>query len=295
MHRILFCCLLSSWSFLLNGQDTISYQVWQDLSYLPTPEVEVDSTQCLNLVIPETNEPAPLLVWVGGGAWSYVNKDVEMNLARRLAKEGIAVASVGHRLSPAVWRNPAWDKGVQHPAHVRDLAAAIHWLYEHAGEYGYDRDRLYVGGFSSGAQLTALLALDPKLLGEVGLSTDIIKGVIPISGTYDIEDYHQVFVDSENPAMAKQHVEAVFGESREDWRDASPVRFLDNLSAPWLVMCDNSLYQYTRLLEDRLRETNFREVQVVYAYHLSHAGLWRDMSNNPESVYRELVVRFIKK
>lgn len=280
---------------MLPAQDTTAYQIWEDLAYLPAAEIQVDSTQCLNLVIPETDEPAPLLVWVGGGAWSYVNKDVEMNLARRLAGEGIAVASVGHRLSPAVWRNPAWDQGVQHPAHVRDLAAAVHWLHEHEAEYGYDRDRLYVGGFSSGAQLVALLSLDPKHLSELGLSTNIIKGVIPISGTFDIEDYHQVFVNSENPVMAKQHVEAVFGESREDWRDASPVQYLDNLSAPWLVICDNSLYQYTRLLEDRLRETNFRDVQVVYAYRLSHAGLWRDMSNNPESVYRELVVRFIKK
>lgn len=33
-------------------------------------------------------------------------------------------------------------------------------------------------------------------------------------------------------------------------------------------MCDNNLYNYTRLWEDKIRATDFRLVQVVYAYDL---------------------------
>ena len=95
-----------------------------DLLYVPTDAVEADSVQRLNLVLPTDVEQPPLLLWIGGGAWSYVNRAMEMDIARRMAAEGMAVASVGHRLSAAVWQNPALDEGVQHPAHIEDIASA---------------------------------------------------------------------------------------------------------------------------------------------------------------------------
>ena len=80
-----------------------------------------------------------------------------MNVARKFAKEGIAVASVGHRLSMD-WNDSTSVVDVQHPDHVEDVAKAFKWLIDHADEYGYDKEQIFVGGFSSGAHLTAILA-----------------------------------------------------------------------------------------------------------------------------------------
>jgi len=43
-----------------------------DLLYLDKSEVENDSLQRLNLVLPIDSKKPPLLLWIGGGAWSYV-------------------------------------------------------------------------------------------------------------------------------------------------------------------------------------------------------------------------------
>src|SRR5688500_14534763 len=55
------------------------------IAYYTGPDADT-SRQRLNLVIPKIANKPPLLIWVGGGAWSYVNPDMEMDLARKIAE-----------------------------------------------------------------------------------------------------------------------------------------------------------------------------------------------------------------
>lgn len=266
-----------------------------DLAYLEEEQVEDNRLQRLNLLIPKGKDKCPLLIWIGGGAWSYGDRDQEMDLAKEFAQKGIAVASIGHRLSPAIWRDTALNTGIQHPDHAEDVAAAVHWLYENADSYGYDRNGFFIGGYSSGAHLATLISLDSTYLGRSGLSLELFKGIIPISGTYDIVDYHTVLSNSGRPELAELHVEAVFGSTEEAFRQASPITYLEYLSKPVLLISDNNMYNYSKLLEEKIRATTFRDMQVVYAYDLSHGALWRNMSFDEDSLYRDIVIRFIKK
>jgi carboxylesterase type B len=271
-----------------------NYEVFYDLPYLSEELATNDSLQRLNLVLPNENDNPPILIWIGGGAWSYGDKNQEMDLAKKLASKGIAVASIGHRLSPAIWRDSALNTGIQHPQHIKDIAASVKWLFENADNYGFDRNNIFIGGYSSGGHLAALIGLDNKYLNQIDLSPGIFKGIIPISGTYDIVDYHNVFLNGNRPELAKLHVEAVFGDSTKYFIDASPTNYLDNLSSPMLLICDNNLYNYTKLFEERIRETDFRNVQVVYAYNLSHGELWKNLSFSDTSVYRKIILDFIE-
>lgn len=281
--------------FSLAQTGPLEIKEYNDVAYLSEDKTANDSLQRLNLVVPVADDNIPLLIWIGGGAWSYVNRNMEMDLSRKFGQEGIAVASIGHRLSSAIWKDSSMNFGVKHPAHVLDIAAAVKWLYDHATEYGYDQDKLFVGGFSSGAHLAALVAMDNRYLANHNLSTDIFKGVIPISGAYDIVNYYEAFLNGSRPALAETHVQAVFGESQESMIEASPTEYLDSLSTPMLIMSDNNVFNYTNLLEDRLRETEFRQLQIVYAYELAHGDLWRDISKAEKSIYRDLMIHFIEK
>jgi len=288
-------CLLITFLLLsscLSGQSD-DVKIYNDLSYVSEENVANDSLQRLNLAIPTSTKKPPLLIWIGGGAWSYVNKDQEMDLAKQFASKAVAVASVGHRLSPATWRDPALNTGIQHPKHIEDVAAAVKWLYTHGEEYGFDKNRLFIGGYSSGAHLAALICLDPSYLESVELSPSIFSGVLPISGTYDIIDYHKVLSSNGRPELAELHVEAVFGSSKDQMINASPVTYLNNLSLAVLLISDNNMYNYSRLFEEKIRETEFRNMQVVYAYNLSHAELWRNLSFNESSLYRDVMLTFI--
>lgn len=278
-------------NLLAQNSNVIEYR---DLSYLDTKEDQVDSLRMLNLVLPKTESDSPLLIWIGGGAWSYVDRNQEMAIARKLAENGIAVASVGHRLSPATWLDPALNTGIQHPHHIIDLSDAIKWLYENADRYGYSKEKLFIGGFSSGAHLAALICMDESYLREKGLSTEIFKGVIPISGTYDIPDYYTTLSNSDRPELGDLHAKAVFGETQEVFIKASPITYLNNLSTPMLLMSDNDMYNYTKLFEDKVIEKSPKDFVAVYTRNMSHSDLWLDLSNAQSSIYRDKIISFIK-
>jgi hypothetical protein len=274
--------------------EKLKIREYTEIPYLKNSNYKIDSLQTLNLLMPLKKDKIPLLIWIGGGAWSYGNKNQELDLSRKLAAKGIAVAIIGHRLSPAIWRDSALIDGIQHPKHIEDVASSIKWLYDNAEIYGYDKNNFFIGGYSSGGHLSALISLDSTYLNQVGLSTKIFRGIIPISGTYDIIDYHKVLLNGNRPELAKQHVEAVFGSTEIGLKQASPITFLDNLSNPILLISDNNMYNYAKLFEDKIRATQFRNMQVVYSYKFSHGELWRDLSFAEKSIYRDIIINFIE-
>ncbi len=289
VSHLMINCLIYSLVYSAHyfPKDT-SVQEHLDIPY----HVSKDKHRRLNLILPK-EEGSPLFIWIGGGAWSYVDRSKEMDFARKVAGKGITVASVGHRLSNPLWRDSTLEIGHQHPVHIEDLADAVRWLYDHAGEYGYNRNEMIIGGFSSGAHLATLLCTNPRYLNTVGLQCDMFVGLVAVSGTYDIFDYHKTFLESANPTMAESHVEAIFGQPGKIFRDASPVYHLENLRTPILVISDSDLYNYSRLFEDRLRESNHQETDVMHVKHLGHSALWRNLSFSETSAYRNLIVDFI--
>ena len=273
-------------SLNLHAQET------REILNLPYSDATEDTLRQLNLVLPDINiADAPLLLWIGGGAWAKVDRHQEMNIAHRLAESGIAVASVGHRLSPALISEPIRKEGVEHPAHIQDIAQSFRWLYDHGTEYGYQTDQIFVGGFSSGAQLSALLALDQQYLSAQGLELGSIGGVIAVGGAYDLVHYRDFLVEA-NPDFLQNHIEAVFGKSEEALIAASPSTHLANLQAPMLIISDQNTYRYNPVFEDQLKAQDNTQFDVLHVGALSHADLWRHLAK-PRSMYRDAVVGFI--
>ncbi len=206
------------------------------------------------------------------------------------------MASVGHRLSKGTFSEKRHAVGVRHPEHIKDIAAAFKWLYDKASKYGYDRDRIFVGGYSSGAHLSALLAMDPKYLAKHGLSLENISGVLPISGAFDIEDYYLVFKNHENlelRALSDTHVKDVFGEP-EQFKSASPVTYMANLRSPVFLVSDRGLTNYTKLFEKRLKEAKYTNFEVHYIEDFDHGGLWKDISGPDISEVRKRMSDFVQ-
>jgi acetyl esterase/lipase len=128
-----------------------------------------------------------VVVFVHGGSWRSGERSLYRALGDRLARAGIGVAIPSYRLMPL---NP-------HPAQIEDLAAAFAWVYRNIAQRGGDTSRMYLSGHSAGAHLAALLALDEKYLKQFDLDHTAIRGVIAMSGVYDV-DTLDTFVTSGN-------------------------------------------------------------------------------------------------
>jgi acetyl esterase/lipase len=122
----------------------------------------------LDLYLPRRGgeTPAPLILFVHGGAWrrgrredmGHRTRDWTPGPFARIAAAGFAVASADYRLSgEAVF-----------PAPLDDLRGALRWLGLRAAELGVDAGRTVVWGESAGGHLAALLALSPGSAGVAG-------------------------------------------------------------------------------------------------------------------------------
>jgi len=138
---------------------------------------DVHERHKLDLYAPQGVTNAPVLIFIHGGGWKRGNKNIYGYLANSFASQGILVATINYRLSPAV----------KHPGHIVDTARAFAWIHQNVSKYGGDPKNIFLSGHSAGGHLTALLSTSPKYLAKHGLKTTDIRGAIPISGVFKIE------------------------------------------------------------------------------------------------------------
>lgn len=140
----------------------------------------------MDLWLPDSDPPAPILVLFHGGGFVGGNKERDMpyrSQALRLLDEGVAVASVGYP-----FLGDQGDGGeigrMGYYQIFLEAAKSIQYLKEHAGELGIDPDRIVVGGASAGAMIAEYLTYAEPLgitacLGmEQPYAVEVMIGVI---------------------------------------------------------------------------------------------------------------------
>jgi acetyl esterase/lipase len=133
--------------------------------------------QTLDVYAPAEGKLRPIVFWIHGGGWQRGDKSEVQAKPRAFVDRGFVFVSTNYRFVPNVT--------IQRMA--GDIARAIRWTRDHAREFGGDPDTFLVMGHSAGAQLAALVSLDPRHLEAAGLSPSIIKGCVPVDGdTYDV-------------------------------------------------------------------------------------------------------------
>jgi len=100
----------------------------------------------MDLYLPRTPKPAPVVLWIYGGSWKFGSKGFHLNV-RDLTQSGIAVAAIEYRMSSEA----------KYPAQLEDCQAAVAWLRAHGSQHGIDPTRIGASGESAGGHLAALL------------------------------------------------------------------------------------------------------------------------------------------
>lgn len=224
--------------------------VYEGLTYADRPETSLE----LDLYVPASADPTPLVVWIHGGAWLAGNRKASPDLERYFASRGIATATVEYRLS----HESAF------PSQILDVKAAIRWLRSRANEYNLDGDNVATWGMSAGGHLAAMagtVADVREIAGDVYDEEDVAKEVAT-----DESGEVQAVVDWYGPTNGLLHDEqhrARLGPPNESptWLDdgpwsllvgespaepisehaekvtaASPITYLDSDAPPFLIM-----------------------------------------------------------
>ncbi|HYW56995.1 MAG TPA: alpha/beta hydrolase [Polaromonas sp.] len=149
---------------------TDSYTLRSAVPYGPDPRQQLD------VYLPVTRQqPGPVVVFFYGGSWTMGERDTYRFVGEALASKGITAVIADYRLSPQV----------RYPVFLQDSAQAVLWTFDHLAELGADPRQVFVMGHSAGAYNAAMLALDARWLGGVGLNPAQLAGWIGMAGPYD--------------------------------------------------------------------------------------------------------------
>lgn len=188
--------------------DTSGYELRPGIAYGVHPR------QRLDIYRPHrADRPAPIVIFIYGGRWREGDRKDYRFVAQALTSIG-AIAVV-----PDYGKFPA----VQFPDFVTDAALAVRWVMDHSVELGGDPRRIFIMGHSAGAQIAALLALDPRYLHAQGLNPTQLNGMIGLAGPYDFFP----FTDAD--------VAEVFA-SVDDLSATQPITYACNPHAPLLLL-----------------------------------------------------------
>src|SRR5262249_55381291 len=113
------------------------------LAYYDGPDFNPQK-HVLDVYQPSGSSDFPIVFLVHGGGWERGNQSRLGYVARTLAREGLGVVAITHRLTDGT------PQQVRHPGHIEDVARAFAWTYNHMADYGGNVQKTVVMGWSSG-------------------------------------------------------------------------------------------------------------------------------------------------
>jgi acetyl esterase/lipase len=131
----------------------------------------------LDVCRPRDAVAAPVIIFFYGGAWQSGYKELYRYVAKALARRGYIAVVPDYRIYPEVC----------YPDFLDDGARVVRWVKDNIARFGGDPDKLFLKGHSAGAHIAAMLSIDVRWLGKVGLDPRRdIAGLIGIAGPYDL-------------------------------------------------------------------------------------------------------------
>lgn len=202
--------------------------------------------------VPRRN--APVHVHIHGGAWRG-------GRARDVAFFADLFVGAGvHFVVPDF--APVQDLGGSLLAMEQQVRRAIHWTYDHAGEFGGDPRRIFASGHSSGAHLLgATLTLLPP---------GIVRGAMLVSGIYDLR----------GPRLSSRSSYVKFDDATEE--TLSPQRHIDKIQVPLVVAYGTletpEFQRQGREFAATLKQAG-KSVETIVAEHYNHFELIETLAN----------------
>ncbi|XP_063963187.1 uncharacterized protein LOC129271021 [Lytechinus pictus] len=106
---------------------------------------------------------------------------------------------------------------------VECISLALRWLVDYGRSTGhFDPESLVLMGHSAGGHLVTLIALDHHYLTNVGISPDVIKGVITLSAVHDLLSISKGF-------FYHIYLKPAFGTDPSYWATMSPIEYVKQL------------------------------------------------------------------
>ena len=239
-----------NWKGFYEKADQLTAEVRKALPNALDITYGTDPKQKLDVYMPAAKPTsAPVFIFLHGGGFREGDRAHYGFVAKPLAANGIITVVASYRLLPTF----------HYPDQFNDTQQVVEWVYRNIAARGGDPKRIYVGGHSAGAMLTAQVGVNTAWLAKRSLPEDIIRGCVPMSGTYDLEKRSGDYV----PASLKAEANPLANMTRPCPRWIVSVGSNEN-SRPPILPADSELFG------GKLREKGVK-ADVVVLEGLDHS------------------------
>ncbi len=260
------------------------YQRYPDLIYTRIGQTVLR----LDLYIPKTSSPPPLILYIHGGDWMFGHKRLWPPLF--LLGHGFALASIDYRLAPHA----------RFPAQIQDCRDALVYLHDNASRYHFDASQIGALGESAGGHLAALLATasDEKAFDgsrKPKGTVPRLSAVVSISGPMDLENLGDLG-DMLEDTVGRNPIQNLLGGRMKDKRTlaqlASPIRHVTPDDPPMLLVCGEQDIVVPSFQAQQMQEA--LENAGVPVETLPIAGIGHDMPAIWHSQAPDHIARFFE-
>jgi len=226
---------------------------YKDIVYKTVEDriLKLDIYQPQNLV-----HPAPLLVFIHGGAWKTGKKEDYLRYLVDFALHGYITATISYRFS----------QEAQFPAAVKDVKCAIRWIKSNAKQYNIDPNKIAVIGGSAGGHLAMMIGYSsdiPEFDGECKSDSvsSRVNAVVDIYGPSDL---------TTNFAIAQKAAQNFIGDLYENAEDkyvkASPIIYVTPDDPPTLIF-HGTIDDIVPVKQSDMLNDKLMEMRVPVEYH----------------------------
>jgi len=172
----------------------------------------------------DTQNLKPCVIYFHGGGWTCYSKSIYSTLTRRIAKMGYVVFNVNYSLAPKYKMDTI----------LNDAISSIKFVIDNAEKFGGDNTKLFIGGDSAGAHISAMISaniFNDKV--DFPSLKQRIRGLILFYGVYNISTMmHTGFPNIKTYGKA-----TFFGKAKDEEENYkySPINFITNDYPPCFI------------------------------------------------------------
>jgi acetyl esterase/lipase len=172
----------------------------------------------------DLDEPAPVMIFIHGGAWRTGKRSDYLPYLIDYAKKGFVTITVSYRLV----------KQATFPAAVQDVNCAVKFIKNHAGEYGINPDKVVLIGGSAGGHLSLMIgyAGNEDLFSEdCPMENDSkVNAIIDLYGPADLTTPYAI-----STYQTQDFLNTTFDKDPDVYKMASPKTFITPDDPPTLI------------------------------------------------------------
>ena len=172
----------------------------------------------------DLDEPAPVMIFIHGGAWRTGKRSDYLPYLIDYAKKGFVTVTVSYRLV----------KQATFPAAVQDVNCAVSWVKNHAREYGINPDKVVLIGGSAGGHLSLMIgyAGNEDLFNEdCPMENDSkVNVIIDLYGPADLTTPYAI-----STYQTQDFLNTTYDKNPAIYKIASPKTFISSDDPPTLI------------------------------------------------------------